>query len=801
MDAVEVCGREDGALQRSCGTFSFGLDSGDSNNRTKRMSLMGRKQWSKVSYEMHELMKPAQCEERYIELAEVARQYFKATVVSVPVDRRDPRPPQQPVKKPGGQAQKAKKDIQPKAESSADVAEQGDLEHAAQLSPIKRFGGPKKGKVAKQRVKNKWKKIAPVVPAVAAVNGRMTARSHTAKDIESYGSLHSSDMSSDDSLLQESADSSYSSDADDGWRTSRRDNTVRPLRFQSITDSLVVGTDAAARFNIVNEGGVPADLDVLWTAHEPLPVEHVSDAPLHVDGCVDEGDFGAEAGDDEWALQSLQSCESDADGWDRLGSDEDDPEPSAKRRRIIDAADTREEIEGDGLYRPTLEVIEQVRNKIAGDTDTPVDIKVEPVSPLPLYADEPVAPMEVEEATAENTVSERVLHNVSHEWDETMIVGAAGSVTPVVAGVVSTATPLPTPLSHRELQILVAASSSSPHAAKEILLLESPEQAEGQRAASGWDASTWSENEVRLLQSLLPEELYHKRHVNWRYIARIMERSRRDVRAHAQLLRRDLRARMKARCALRRYGVGSSDLVSGNANDAATSNIVDNNEPAETNPPNGPADREDQGMNCDAAKELVNHHPAVAYCEVEDIPPSSSSSSSSRRTATEAPEVGSSVDQITQAQPPIGATTASTAQRWRQCPVARPIRSLNPLSITPSALKISGAQEDNCGPVSNPGSVFGHALLRGLMGGIPIAAAVAGEAVTLPLPVSQPGRERKRKKTGFILPGILTMVRFILAFKCSVHIFLAITLSICAGRAASVGCPVTQMYGQRAWNS
>jgi hypothetical protein len=598
-------------------------------------------------------------------------------------------------------------------------------------------------------------------------------------------------MSSDDSLLQESADSCYSSDTDDGWRTSRRDNTVRPLGFQSITDSLVVGTDAAARFNIVNEGSVSADLDVLWTTHEPLPVEHVSDAPLHVDGCVDEGDFGAEAAEDEWAQQSLQSCESDVGCWDRLGSDEEDPEPSAKRRRLTGVADTREEIEGDGLYMPTLEVVEQVRNNIAGDTDTPVDIKVEPGSPLPLYADELVVPMDVEEASADRAGSDRVLHNVSHEWDETMIVGAAGSVTPVVAGVVSTATPLPTPLSHRELQILVAASSSSPHAANEILLLESPEQAKGQRAANGWDAPTWSENEVRLLQSLLPEELYHKRHVNWRYIARIMERSRRDVRAHAQLLRRDLRARMKARCALRRYGVGSSDLVSGNANDAATSNIVDNNEPAETNPPNGPADREDQGMNCDAAKELVNHHPAVAYFEVEDIPPSSSSSSSSRRTATEAPEVGSSVDQITQAQPPIGATTASTAQRWRQCPVARPIRSLNPLSITPSALKISGAQEDNCGPVSNPGSVFGHALLRGLMGGIPIAAAVAGEAVTLPLPVSQPGRESKRKKTGFILPGILTMVRFILAFKCSVHIFLAITLSICAGRAASVGCPVT----------
>jgi hypothetical protein len=753
MDAVEVCGREDGALQRSRGAFSFGLNSGDSNYSTKRVSLMSRKQWSKVSYEMHELMKPVQCEDRYIELAQVARQYFKATVVSVAVSRGDPRPPQQPAKKLGSQAQKAKKESQPKTESSADVAEPGDLEHAAQVSPIMRLGGPKKGKVAKQRVKNKWKKPAPVVPTVAAVDGRMTARSLTAKDIESYGSLHSSDMSSDDSLLQESADSCYSSDTDDGWRTSRRDNAVRPLGFQSITDSLVVGTDAAAGFNDVNEGSVSADLDVLWTTHKPLPVEHVSDTLPHVCGSVGEGDFNAEAADDEWDLQSLHSCASDADGWNRPGSDEEDPEPSAKRRRLAAVSDTRND-------RSALEVVEHVRSNIAGDTDTPVDIKVEPVSPLPLYADEPVAPMEVEEASADHTAPERVLHNVSHEWDETMIVEAAGSAVPGATSVVSTATPLPAPLSHRELQILVAASSSSPHAAKEILLLESPEQAEGQRAASGWDAPTWSENEVRLLQSLLPEELYHKRHVNWRYIARIMERSRRDVRAHAQLLRRDLRARMKARCALRRYGVGSSDLVSGNANDAATSNIVDNNEPAETNPPNGPADREDQGMNCDAAKELVNHHPAVAYFEVEDIPPSSSSSSSSRRTAKEAPEVGSSVDQITQAQPPIGATTASTAQRWRQCPVARPIRSLNPLSITPSALKISGAQEDNSGPVSNPGSVFGHALLRGLMGGIPIATAAAGEAVTLPLPVSQPSRERKRKKTGFILPGILTMVRF-----------------------------------------
>jgi hypothetical protein len=743
MDAVEVCGREDGALQRSRGAFSFGLNSGDSNNSTKRVSLMSRKQWSKVSYEMHELMKPVQCEDRYIELAQVARQYFKATVVSVAVNRGDPRPPQQPAKKLGSQAQKAKKESQPKTESSADVAEPGDLEHAAQVSPIKRFGGPKKGKVAKQRAKNKWKKIAPVVPAVAAVDGRMTARSHTAKDIESYGSLHSSDMSSDDSLLQESADSCYSSDTDDGWRTSRRDNAVRPLGYQSITDSLVVGTDAAAGFNDVNEGSVSADLDVLWTTHEPLPVVLASDRLPHVDdSAVGGDDFGAEAADDEWELQSLHSCASDADGWSRPGSDEEDPEPSAKRRRLAAVSDTRND-------RSAHEVVEHVRSNIAGDTDTPVDIKVEPVSPLPLYADEPVAPMEVEEASADHTVPERVLHNVSHEWDETMIVEAAGSVVPA-------ASPLPAPPSHRELQILVAASSSSPHAAKEILLLESPEQEEGQRAANGWDAPTWSENEVRLLQSLLPEELYHKRHVNWRYIARIMERSRRDVRAHAQSLRCDLRARMKARCALRRYGVGSSDLVSRNANDAAMK-ASDHNQPAETNPPNGPADREDQEMTCDAAKELVNH-PAVSYSEVEDIPPSSSSSSG--RTATEALEVGSSADQIVEAQPPVGATTASTAQRWRRCPVARPIRSLNPLSITPSALKISGAQEDNSGPVSNAGSVFGHVLLRGLMGGLPIAAAAADEAVTLPLPVSQPSRERKRKKTGFILPGILTMVRF-----------------------------------------
>jgi hypothetical protein len=754
MDAVEVCGREDGALQRSRGAFSFGLNSGDSNNSTKRVSLMSRKQWSKVSYEMHELMKPVQCEDRYIELAQVARQYFKATVASVAVSRGDPRPPQQPAKKLGSQPQKAKKESQPKTESSADVAEPGDLEHAAQVSPIKRFGGPKKGKVAKQRVKNKWKKTAPVVPAVAAVDGRMTARSHTAKDIESYGSLHSSDMSSDDSLLQESADSCYSSDTDDGWRTSRRDNAVRPLGFQSITDSLVVGTDAAAGFNDVNEGSVAADLDVLWTTHEPLPVVLASGRLPHVDDSVGGDDFGAEAADDERDLQSLHSCASDADGWYRPGSDEEDPEPSAKRRRLAAVSVTRND-------RSALEVVEHVRSNIAGDTDTPVDIKVEPVSPLHLFADEPVVPMEVEEASADHTAPERVLHNVSHEWDETMIVEAAGNVVATAAGVVPTATPLPAPLSHRELQILVAASSSSPHAAKEILLLESPEQAEGQRAANGWDAPTWSENEVRLLQSLLPEELYHKRHVNWRYIARIMERSRRNVRAHAQLLRRDLRARMKARCALRRYGVGSSDLVSSNLTDAAM-NAFDHNEPAETNPPNGPAAREDLVMDCDAAKELVTHHPAVSYSEVEEIPPSSSSSSSNSRAAAAAaaPEVGSSADQITQAQPPIGATTASTAQRWRQCPVARPIRSLNPLSITPSALKILNTHEDSSGPVSNPGSVFGHALLRGLMGGLPTAAAAAAEAATLVPPVSQPSRERKRKKTGFILPGILTMVRF-----------------------------------------
>jgi hypothetical protein len=758
MDAVEVCGREDGALQRPRGTFSFGLTYGDSNNRMKRVSLMSRKQWSRVSYEMHELMKPAQCEERYIELAEVARQYFKATVVSLPVERKDSRPPPQPVRNFGDQTQKVKKMSQLMTESSVDAAEQVDLENAAQVSPQRRFGRPKKSKVAKQRAMNKRKKIAPAPLAVAAVDGRMTARSHTAKDIESYGSLHSSDMSSDDSLLQESADSSYSSDPDENWRTSIRDNTVRPLGFQSIADSLVVGADAAG-FNDVNEGSVSAGLGVLWTIHEPLPVELASDRLPHVDDSVGGDDFGAEAADDEWELQSLQSCASDTSIWDRMGSDEEDPEPSAKRQRLSEVADTWEEIEGDCVYRPTLEAGEVGRNDIAGDTDSPVDIKVEPVSPLPLYAGEPVAPMEVEETSADHTVPERVLHNVSHEWDETMIVEAAGSVTRAAVGVVPTATPLPAPLSHRELQILVAASSSSPHAAKEILLLESPEQAEGQRAANGWGAPTWSENEVRLLQSLLPEELYHKHHINWSYIARIMERSRRDVRAHAQSLRRDLRARMKARCTLRRYGVSGSDLGASSTSGPGTNNVADQNAYAAT----GPADEAGAASvgllpYCNG-EDRQSGPPALVLSVVGDVVPSSSSSS---RTATAFPEVNFSADQITQALPRVVATTASTAQRWRQCPVARPIRSLNPLSIIPSAPKKSGGQEDSFIPNSNAGSVFGHALLRGLMGDMPVEATAAAEAATLVPPVSLPSRERKRKKTGFIRPAILTMVRFAL---------------------------------------
>jgi hypothetical protein len=755
MDAVEVCGREDGALQRPRGTFSFGLSNGDSNNRMKRVSLMSRKQWSRVSYEMHDLMKPAQCEERYIELAEVARQYFKATVVSLPVERRDSRPPPQPVRNLGGQTQKVKKVSQLKTESSADAAEQVDLENA--VSPQRRFGRPRKSKVAKQRALNKWKKIAPAPLAVATVDGRMTARSHTAKDIESYGSLHSSDMSSDDSLLQESADSSYSSDPDENLRTSIRDNTVRPLGFQSIADSLVVGADAAG-FNDVNEGSVSAGLGVLWTTHEPLPVELASDRLPHVDDSVGGDDFGAEAADDEWELQSLQSCASDTSIWDRMGSDEEDPEPSAKRQRLSEVADTWEEIEGDCMYRPTLEAGEVGRNDIAGDTDSPVDIKVEPVSPLPLYADEPVASMEVEEAIAENTVPERVLHNVSHEWDETMIVEAAGSVTLAAAGVVSAATPLPAPLGHRELQILVAASSSGPHAAKEILLLESPELAEGQGAANGWGAPTWSENEVRLLKSLLPEELYHKHHINWSYIARIMERSRRDVRAHAQLLRRDLRARMKARCTLRRYGVSGSDLGASSTSGPGTNNVAGQNAYAATSPVDE-AGAASVGLlpYCYGAEDRQSGPPALDLSVVGDVVPSSSSSS---RTATAFPEVNFSADQITQGQPRVGATTASTAQRWRQCPVARPIRSLNPLSITPSAPKKPGAQEDI--PNSNAGSVFGHALLRGLMGDMPVEATAAAEAATLVPPVSLPSRERKRKKTGFIRPAILTMVSFAL---------------------------------------
>lgn len=154
-----------------------------------------------MSHDLHEMMKEAQCEERYVELARVAREFCKGTVVAVAVTRSTAT--NLPLRKTNTNTQKVNKKLAVQSMDHSDTVEDGEPEGSAApmtsaLAFLASGGMASHSKGAQRRGAYKTQvHKGPTCGEGGSILNRMRARCHTTDDIESYGNK----QSSDDSLL------------------------------------------------------------------------------------------------------------------------------------------------------------------------------------------------------------------------------------------------------------------------------------------------------------------------------------------------------------------------------------------------------------------------------------------------------------------------------------------------------------------------------------------------------------------------------------------------------------------------
>jgi hypothetical protein len=541
-----------------------------------------------VSIELHRTLSPSQCEQRYIELLEAAREFLKGTVVYLKHE------PDQTFTLPSKRTKSA---------STAPVLSLVDYSGIDSTSlavsgvqgvKSMRFISGTMLEVMTRKVRRRMptglspehlhaKAKSTVAPALAEVRQKLIpkpkGRAANTEDYESYGSDHSSDLSSDDSFFYTSSEGENCGAFPSRRRGKPAVESAGPQQSAmevGLPTVDGVGEKAAGVESELPPADVPEDICPEATA---VPLRGISSssqamevevevvdltAQDHQEECVDLCDSSEDseladdeeegASSDDASVSSSGSCDSDSSSDSASSESASDfslrsassssrsarserSHPAAKRQRVCPSQAGTPCIDNGSSCSPAADApdagvmdVEDVRDagmeekeeKAEGGSGRSAFFAMEEDSHR-------ASPSGLVEATPLNTDREE------HQREETSGTNiAAVDDSPDSQGVISdrTASPAASP------------TSAVPPAAPAV-----SENAQGASVPLqlAQDAGGLTSDELALLLDLLPEGAYRKSEIGWHAVARRIGRSAQCVYTAAKRLRAEYRGRLLER--------------------------------------------------------------------------------------------------------------------------------------------------------------------------------------------------------------------------------------------------------------